>query len=159
MVSLSAFTGIKISAPNGDIILKGKNITLDAGNKVTIKSGSNISSDGADYLKSKLLGWAKLRIKEYVVDLTLFRTLVEALIKPIDGTLRIKSQRYLCLDAGEGSAKVLDHGRFRGHVGKNLGRLLLGIGNKSEDYVLRINKFDGCVQSCRRNWQTNPMRL
>ena len=148
MVSLSAFTGIKISAPNGDIILKGKNITLDAGNKVTIKSGSNISSDGADYLKSKLLGWAKLRIKEYVVDLTLFRTLVEALIKPIDGTLRIKSQRYLCLDAGEGSAKVLDHGRFRGHVGKNLGRLLLGIGNKSEDYVLRINKFDGCVQSC-----------
>ena len=116
MVSLSAFTGIKISAPNGDIILKGKNITLDAGNKVTIKSGSNISSDGADYLKSKLLGWAKLRIKEYVVDLTLFRTLVEALIKPIDGTLRIKSQRYLCLDAGEGSAKVLDHGRFRGHV-------------------------------------------
>ncbi|MCF2658489.1 hypothetical protein JQM83_04715 [Parabacteroides distasonis] len=148
MVSLSAFTGIKISAPNGDIILKGKNITLDAGNKVTIKSGSNISSDGADYLKSKLLGWAKLRIKEYVVDLTLFRTLVEALIKPIDGTLRIKSQRYLCLDAGEGSAKVLDHGRFRGHVGKNLGRLLLGIGNKSEDYVQRIKKFDGCVQSC-----------
>ena len=59
MVSLSAFTGIKISAPNGDIILKGKNITLDAGNKVTIKSGSNISSDGADYLKSKLVGWAK----------------------------------------------------------------------------------------------------
>lgn len=148
MVSLSAFTGIKISAPNGDIILKGKNITLDAGNKVTIKSGSNISAGGADYLKSKLLGWTKLRIKEYIVDLTLFRTLVEALLKPIDGTLRIKSQRYLCLDAGEGSAKVLDHGRFRGHVGKNLGRLLLGIGNKSEDYVQRIKKFDGCVQSC-----------
>ena len=148
MVSLSAFTGIKISAPNGDIILKGKNITLDAGNKVTIKSGSNISSDGADYLKSKLLGWAKLRIKEYVVDLTLFRTLVEALIKPIDGTLRIKSQRYLCLDAGEGSAKVLDHGRFSEHKVKNLGRLFFGLGNKSEDYVQRIKKFDGCVQSC-----------
>ncbi|MDY4552762.1 MAG: phage baseplate assembly protein V [Parabacteroides sp.] len=148
MVSLSAFTGIKISAPNGDIILKGKNITLDAGNKVTIKSGSNISSDGADYLKSKLLGWAKLRIKEYVVDLTLFRTLVEALIKPIDGTLRIKSQRYLCLDAGEGSAKVLDHGRFSEHKVKNLGRLFFGLGNKSEDYVKRIRNFDGCVQSC-----------
>ena len=147
MVSLSAFTGIKISAPNGDIILKGKNITLDAGNKVTIKSGSNISSDGADYLKSKLLGWAKLRIKEYVVDLTLFRTLVEALIKPIDGTLRIKSQRYLCLDAGEGSAKVLDHGRFSEHKVKNLGRLFFGLGNKS-DYVKRIRNFDGCVQSC-----------
>ena len=148
MVSLSAFTGIKISAPNGDIILKGKNITLDAGNKVTIKSGSNISSDGADYLKSKLLGWAKLRIKEYVVDLTLFRTLVEALLKPIDGTLRIKSQRYLCLDAGEGTAQALDKGRFREHWVKNFGRLFLGMGNKSEDYVQRIKKFDGCVQSC-----------
>ncbi len=148
MVSLSAFTGIKISAPNGDIILKGKNITLDAGNKVTIKSGSNISAGGADYLKSKLLGWGKLRIKEYVVDLTLFRTLIEALIKPIDGTLRIKSQRYLCLDAGEGSAKVLDHGRFSEHKVKNLGQLFFGLGNKSEDYVKRIKKFDGCVQSC-----------
>lgn len=148
MVSLSAFTGIKISAPNGDIILKGKNITLDAGNKVTIKSGSNISSGRADYLTSKLLGWGKLRIKEYVVDLTLFRTLIEALIKPIDGTLRIKSQRYLCLDAGEGSAKVLDHGRFSEHKVKNLGRLFFGLGNKSEDYVQRIKKFDGCVQSC-----------
>lgn len=148
MVSLSAFTGIKISAPNGDIILKGKNITLDAGNKVTIKSGSNISSGRADYLTSKLLGWGKLRIKEYVVDLTLFRTLIEALIKPIDGTLRIKSQRYLCLDAGEGSAKVLDHGRFSEHKVKNLGQLFFGLGNKSEDYVKRIKKFDGCVQSC-----------
>ena len=29
-----------------------------------------------------------------------------------------------------------------------MGRLLLGIGNKSEDYVQRIKKFDGCVQSC-----------
>ena len=147
MVSLSAFTGIKISAPNGDIILKGKNITLDAGNKVTIKSGSNISAGGADYLKSKLLGWTKLRIKEYIVDLTLFRTLVEALLKPIDGTLRIKSQRYLCLDAGEGTAQALDKGRFREHWVKNFGRLFLGMGNKS-DYVKRIRNFDGCVQSC-----------
>ena len=147
-ISLNALTGIKISAPNGDIVLKGKNITLEAGNKVTIKSGSNISTGVGDYFASKAMGWAKLRIKEYMLDLSLFRTLIEALIKPIDGTLRIKSQRYLCLDAGEGTAQVLDHGRFSEHKAKNFGRLFLGMGNKSEDYVKRIRNFDACVQSC-----------
>ncbi|MDD7723152.1 MAG: phage baseplate assembly protein V, partial [bacterium] len=149
MVSLSAFTGIKISAPNGDIILKGKNITLEAGNKVTIKSGSNISSGGADYWKSRFRDWLKLRFKEYAVDLTLFRTLVEALIKPIDGTLRIKSQRYLCLDAGAGTAQILDKGRFSEHKKNNLGRLFLGKGNQSiADYLSRVKNFDSCIQTC-----------
>ena len=41
-VSINAFTGITISAPNGDVKIQGKNITLEAGNKVTINSGTNL---------------------------------------------------------------------------------------------------------------------
>ena len=93
------------------------------------------------------LDWLKLKLKEYVCDLTLLRTLVETLLKPIDGTLRIGSKRYLCLEAGEGEAKVLDPGRYKDHWLTNTGRLFLGMGNKN-DYAMPIKNLDGCVQTC-----------
>lgn len=42
-VDISAFTGITINAPNGDVNIKGKNVNIEAGNKVTITSGMNIA--------------------------------------------------------------------------------------------------------------------
>ena len=41
-VDINAFTGITISANNGDINIKGKNINIEAGNKLTLTSGTNI---------------------------------------------------------------------------------------------------------------------
>jgi hypothetical protein len=41
-VDINAFTGITISANNGDINIKGKNINIEAGNKLTLTSGKNI---------------------------------------------------------------------------------------------------------------------
>ena len=41
-VGISAFTGISISAPNGDISIKGKNISIEAGNNLNIVSGKNV---------------------------------------------------------------------------------------------------------------------
>lgn len=45
-VDISAFTGITINAPNGDVNIKGKNVNIEAGNKVTITSGMNITPPG-----------------------------------------------------------------------------------------------------------------
>ena len=42
-VNIDAFTGITINAPNGDVNIKGKNVNIEAGNKVTITSGMNIA--------------------------------------------------------------------------------------------------------------------
>ena len=41
-VSINAFTGITISAPNGNVRIEGKNIDIVAGNNLSISSGNNI---------------------------------------------------------------------------------------------------------------------
>ena len=41
-VKMDAFTGITISAPNGDVKIKGKNVTIEAGNNLKLESGTNI---------------------------------------------------------------------------------------------------------------------
>ena len=45
-VNVSAFTGINIEAPNGDINIKGKNVNIQAGNNLTMTSGTNITPEG-----------------------------------------------------------------------------------------------------------------
>ena len=147
-VELNAFTGINICAPNGNLYLQGKNIILEAGNKVEIRSGLNIHRGSKkDYFKEKFKEWGKLKLKEYILDLTFLRTVIESLLKPIDGTMRIASKRYLCLDAGEGESQVLDQGRFMDHWLANPGRLFIGMGNKN-DYAMHIKNLDGCVKTC-----------
>lgn len=115
-VNISAFTGITIDAPNGDISITGKNIDLTAYNKITMNSGKNIklrkdqsrggfwtagdswNEVGKQIGKSipKLFGLSKW------FDLSLYRTLIEVVVRPIDGTFEIKSQRFMKLEAGEG---------------------------------------------------------
>lgn len=45
-VNISAFTGITIDAPNGDITIRGKNVNIEAGNNLTLTSGTNIKPAG-----------------------------------------------------------------------------------------------------------------
>ena len=45
-VNISAFTGITIDAPNGDINIRGKNVNIQAGNNLTLTSGTNIKPAG-----------------------------------------------------------------------------------------------------------------
>ncbi len=146
-VNVSAFTGITISAPNGDVKIVGKNVSIEAGNKVSITSGNNIQPEGIgspDYrcgtpLWHELKGaWGILtffanlgRIARYpalwlghtvlsavtapvndmlgpaaFADMSLLRHMFELAVKPIDGTMLIKSKRYLKLEAGNGMAKI-----------------------------------------------------
>ena len=117
-VSIDALTGISIEAPNGDISITGKNIDITAFNKITLNSGKNVKLahdkhragwlttgfDAEDAGKNigkaltKFLGVGKL------FDLSLIRTLLEIFIRPIDGTLDIKSGRFLLLQAGNQTA-------------------------------------------------------
>ncbi len=117
-VGINAFTGISISAPNGDISIKGKNVTIEAGNKVSIVSGKNVEAGHGDVWKKKGGGaWPLAIMMEeavtdflkqaiQVIDLDLLRTLVETFLHPISGSLQIKSFNYLMLEAGKGSAVV-----------------------------------------------------
>ena len=110
-VNISAFTGITISAPNGNVRIEGKNIDIVAGNNLSISSGNNIASHfwptSVQLLKESLKDTAVNVLKKIQpIDMGLIRTFMETLIRPIGGTMLIKSNRYLCIEAGKGEAKI-----------------------------------------------------
>lgn len=104
-VDLNAFTGITISAPNGDIKIEGKNIEIAAGNNLTLKSGRNIGAGPKSSSNWKATAGAYAS-KLNPIDLKFVRTVIETAIRPVAGTLRISSNRYLCLEAGGRTAKI-----------------------------------------------------
>ena len=120
-VSINAFSGITVSAPNGDVTIKGKNITLEAGNKINIRSGLNIEDpgfgdpDGGGYQFGKAMTdlFAEIipgEITKYlfssIVDLSYIRHVMEVFVRPVDATMKLKSKRYLMLEAGKGNATI-----------------------------------------------------
>ena len=119
-VSINAFTGITISAPNGDVKIQGKNITLEAGNKVTINSGTNLplpdfgeapagKTKAADIAKAVVGGVGSALVDQFassVVDLSTIRHIIEVFVRPVDGTTLIKSRKFLKLEAGLGNATI-----------------------------------------------------
>ena len=115
-VNISAFSGITISAPNGDISIKGKNVSIEAGNEVKIVSGKFIDEKkfsmktyGKEYLKALGAG-ATASLLSPITDLSLLRTVWEALLKPVAGTMTIQSGRYLLLTAGGGKVEIPSKG-------------------------------------------------
>ena len=147
-VSVNAFTGISIEAPNGDISIKGKNIAIEAGNNLRLLSGANVTDansgpepedgpaqGGNSYTRKErkrtkahrwymagvnfgvdwAIGKAKEKTRQYlaeytasfkIVDMQLLRCLSDVFLRPIDGTLQVKSKNYLMFEAGKGSAEV-----------------------------------------------------
>lgn len=116
-VKLNAFTGITISAPNGNIDIKGKNVTIAASNKLTLESGSAVSDryinkdafTSKDGFLTSLVGIGTDMLDRTLgklIDLSFFRTIFEVFTRPVDGTLKIRSNTYLLLEAGKGSAQV-----------------------------------------------------
>ena len=119
-VDINAFSGITISAPNGDVKIKGKNITLEAGNKINLLSGKNVEfpdigdPEGKANKTGKVItgiigGVASALTDQFVnsvIDLSYTRHVVEVFVRPVDGTLKLKSKRYLMLEAGKGNATI-----------------------------------------------------
>ena len=112
-VAISAFTGISISAPNGEVEIKGKNIKIEAGNNLELISGTNVEyklAEKKDTKKGDLatflldVGAAVLnKLKETVqpLDLSVIRAAVEVVMRPVEGALTVKSNRFLKLEAGK----------------------------------------------------------
>lgn len=137
-VSIDAFQGITISAPSGNIKIEGKNVDIIARNNLSITSGTNIaqprwgSRDAMDYNKvndskgttirkvAKYLGidhmlapWI-VGVGRGILDLSLYRTWLEVLFRPVGGSLLIKSHRFMKLEAGKGRTAI--HTSFAKHA-------------------------------------------
>lgn len=114
-VSINAFTGISIDAPNGDIRISGKNVDISACNRLTLHSGTNILGPIPEYsgrgwiarvicaIAEKAMGKV---LGDKVLDLSLIRSFVEIFLRPVNGTLTVKSNRHLVLEAGKGAAEI-----------------------------------------------------
>ena len=112
-VKIDALTGITISAPNGNVKIVGKNVEISAGNNLKITSGTNVKKRKAyenfgHSFKANFFGGVVDEVKSLtqVVDMSLIRTIAEAFLKPIGGTMLIKSNRFLRLEAGKGTTKL-----------------------------------------------------
>lgn len=112
-VNIGAFTGITVNAPNGDIKICGKNVTIEAGNNLTLKSGTNVKEkdSAGEIVKQMLIDSAKEVIAEQIgslkpIDMALVRNVIEIFLRPIEGTMLIKSNNYVMLEAGEGKAQI-----------------------------------------------------
>ena len=112
-VKLDAFTGITISAPNGDVKIKGKNVTIEAGNNLKLESGTNVGWKLGNDKKFGDFSLASLGLtvagaiankvaeKFKPVDLKIVRSVVEVVMRPVEGALTVKSHRYMMLEAGK----------------------------------------------------------
>lgn len=134
-VIVDAFTGITIKAPNGNISIEGKNIDIKAYNRLSMTSGLNIKDkeilddDQSKALKTgnffkDTLGTAALQAGVNIcgagqIDLTFIRTLLEVFLKPVDGTMYLKSKRYMLLEAGSGEVQV-DKDRYSAQKAKGV---------------------------------------
>lgn len=118
-VKINAFTGISISAPNGDVKISGKNVTIEAGNNLKLVSGKNVdyklwkSKEGKGKTAAQLLidvtAQVTKRLAETimdVIDLSLIRSVVEIFFRPVEGSLTLKSNRFLKLEAGNNECKM-----------------------------------------------------
>ena len=91
-VKINAFTGITISAPNGDVKIKGKNVSIEAGGNLTLTSGNSTITKTVTSKAASLL--------VNITDLSLIRHIIEVIFKPVEGKLQITAGRYLMMEAG-----------------------------------------------------------
>lgn len=166
-VNINAFTGISISAPNGDVKISGKNVTIEAGNNLNLISGTNVNNkilgDGG---KSGFFGDVsaavakKLATKALnVVDLSILRSVMEIVFRPAEGQLRIKSNRYLMLDAGKGDCAYpenafVDADTYKGYLverSKNYVRKGLVLSSGVVEMVSRVKTLGNLMDSRYRN--------
>ena len=121
-VEMSAFQGITITAPNGDINISGKNVNISASNRLSLSSGENIKNKlwyqkKWNESKGKGFGYAVLgdlkggldslkEIATNITDMSLLRCVIELLFRPVNGTLQIKSYTFVTIEAGEGKVAV-----------------------------------------------------
>lgn len=137
-VNLNAFSGITISAPNGDVRIQGKNVSIEAGNCISIASGKNIVQGlfGSGLLAGGdrgCNGWATIsdvcnaagkKVANWL-DLSIVRNTLEIVFRPIRGSLEIKSYRNMLLQAGINREENSEFMRINQTKGETWGKWIM----------------------------------
>ena len=167
-VKIDAFTGITISAPNGDVKITGKNVTIEAGNNLKLESGTNIGWKLGNDKKYGNLSAAsfgltvagaiasKVAEKIKPLDLKVVRSVVEVVMRPVEGALTVKSNRFLKLEAGKKTCQYPTDAysmkiRKRMYDDKEP-ELKDSAGNATDGVVELIKKTDKLVPAMADKW-------
>ena len=103
-VNINAFHGITISVPNGTLKLSAKNIDITASNNLTLTSGTNVK-DARASVTTNIVKSLTADVTRFL-DVSILRTAFEVFIRPIEGSLLIKSHRFMQLEAGTGTTTI-----------------------------------------------------
>jgi hypothetical protein len=169
-VKINAFTGITVSAPNGDVKIAGKNVTIEAGNNLKLVSGTNIknkfisraSSDSGESFAAVMGDAALIVAKKLeslamnVFDLSLLRTMFEVGWKPQEGLLEIQSNRFLKLEAGGAQAGYpMDNDSYKSKaiLEKEYKSKVNNTFKMAPAIVKLISKIDPCVNDLIKNYK------
>lgn len=147
-IKLDAYSGITINAPSGDVNITGKNVKIEAKNNLSLISGANITTPyywrnketKEQYWKGVKAAAGVIAAKTLGIDLSLCRTFVETILKPIGGTMLIKSGRYMCIEAGEGKADI-----YKVPLKNYGGRFTSVIGHKTQK--ITVDHTKECAKS------------
>ena len=132
-VKINAFTGITLSAPNGNVTIEGKNVSIKAGNNIELISGSNVEhkimgGDASGFFTDILAAVTKklteMALSVVTIDLSLVRAAFEIVFRPTEGKLLVKSNRYLMFESGKGKClypegAYVDHTTYEKEMAKN----------------------------------------
>ncbi len=155
-VTLDALKGITIKAPLGKVSIEGKDIEIKAANKLTLQSGTNIKKkkflrkDWSGLLTGMAANLEKdIKTSLALVDLDLFRCIWDALLRPVDGTLKINSARYLCLEGGKGTTSLPQDMKIKKYqeaakYGK-IKETLEFVSNQANRIIASRNEVLGCI--------------
>lgn len=145
-IDLNAFTGITVSAPNGNIEIKGKNVSIAASNKLTLESGSAVSERFVSKPSWDILKDLADKTIGELIDLTFLRTVIEVFTRPVDGTLKVKSNTYVLIEAGQGTTQIPrnDYAKPDKEIGRGNSYLAQEplLGNMMKTINLLISKAD-----------------
>ena len=120
-ITINAFTGITVSAPNGDVKIEGKNVNIEAGNTITLESGKNIAKgilgsiafgaghndnnvdvDADDRAKAAFSSLEQSIANKIAgqIDIPFVRHVVETFLRPVNGSMKLYSNKYMILESG-----------------------------------------------------------
>ena len=167
-VKINAFTGITISAPNGDVKISGKNVTIEAGNNLNLISGKNVEKSlwHTGNQETTLGSFAQLALDmttavtkklaekaTTLVDLSIIRSIAEIVFRPVEGSLTVKSNRFLKLEAGKNKAKIPaaaynQEKKIKLLNAENKKDILAGVGSGTNflSKIWNLNLDDGMVE-------------
>jgi len=174
-VTLNSFTGIEISAPNGDVEIMGKNVDITASCKVNIKSGTNLfpfywgTKMFSKYFNKEKVSNMLYNFANHIVDIDFVRAFYGLLFRPVEGDLTVSANRNVIMEAGRGfvpygvTQKDADlwgnYSILKKEISDYLNTVKVNIGDLGWEDVKQIDMTGDTLDDMRKKFKKMPFKI